>query len=53
MGFNYERDLTRKVCRACGNKYDDFYFADDYAYCDDCGVNTSHAGFTNESKKDN
>jgi len=50
MGILYENGKTRAVCRSCGSKYEDFYFADISDDCNDCGVTSGHCGFTNIEK---
>ena len=47
MSFDYDKDTTREVCRNCGSRYYDFYYADKSGMCDDCLVDTGHLGLTN------
>jgi len=50
MCFPYDKETTREVCRYCGTKYKDYYFADVSGGCQDCGITSGHCGFTNEKK---
>ena len=47
MTFLYDKDKTREVCRSCGSRYHDFYYADKSGMCDDCLMSTGHLGLTN------